>query len=84
MYALLISEENLELLTQVVPPTTGVRPRPNYQTFIKHRVRWYLVAPYVTHYGEVQPWAVMPEYILKQDYEYDHETIDTEWTHIER
>lgn len=54
------------------------------ELYLKNRNYWYLVRGYVDERGRVSDYAILPEYLVKQHFDYDPIKIKTDWDQIVR
>lgn len=81
MHVILINEANLpEILKRLNKPDINV-----IHTFgpylAQTNAKWYYISGYYSPRGSYPDWNIVPEHALKK-FEYDKDTIDTEWTMI--
>lgn len=85
MHAILISDENR---SEIEAHNLSLPEREDdvfdYTIYQNRTSNWYYVSGYVSPTGEYVPWVTMPEYILRQDFEYDPFKIETDWDQIVR
>ena len=79
MFAIQISNDNESKIRDRVQMNPGDR---TLEMCIKSEKIWYIISGYVLSSGVVQDWAVLPQYVVERNYDYDDETIKTDWTQI--
>lgn len=81
MFAIQISSDNEAKIRERIQTKPGDR---TFEYCIKSEKPWYVISGYVLSSGVVQDWAVLPHYVVTRNYDYDEETIKTDWTQIFR
>lgn len=82
MFAILITNQNMpKIVQEELLPTSILRA---IQIYLAKRERWYLIRGYVTLWGNLEPWALLPAWILERRYDIDPDKIKTEWSQIVR
>lgn len=83
MFAILIAEENLQKIHTIQYP--GHSPDElNMRLYTEHHNSWYFVHGYVDNRGRYTDWAILPEYILVDNFEFDKDKAQTDWDQIVR
>jgi len=82
MHAILITEENAAKIEE--SGFTAIRPMHTIEVYMSNHKDWYLVSGYVGEDGYFQDYAVLPQYILDDNFEYDPTKIQTDWDQIVR
>lgn len=80
-FAILFNSENLsKVLThqESLERTSPIYP----DVFFKHHADWYYVQGYINERGQLIDWAIIPAYVLADNYEYDPVKIQTDWDQI--
>jgi hypothetical protein len=85
VFAILVSEENRKTVMDTIADRTPDHPV-DYDLFTNRPrgVEYYFVTGYVNDRGEVEPWAFLPSFVFRQEFEYDAERIQTEFDQIVR
>lgn len=55
-----------------------------FDTFTDSSHKWYIVTNYINRRGQPIGWRILPSYILRRDYEFDENIIETNWDQIVR
>lgn len=84
MHAKLITEENIPEIEQTVLPLQMYTSPVDLDMFAEHRGDWFIVTQYVSEYGEVADWKIIPKLVLDRSFEYDPVKIRTDWDQIVR
>lgn len=79
MFAILISEQNMDKILERVTPTP--ERHPDFNFYLKRERKYYVITGYVTEMGRVIDWVVLPDFLLKH-YEHDKNKIETDWDQI--
>jgi hypothetical protein len=52
--------------------------------YIRSHRDWYMITGYIDFAGKFHSWSIQPKYLLKTDFEYDADKIQTQWDQIVR
>lgn len=81
MFALLVNEENRELLAERIP-TDRPDKLVDLDIFINHSKDWYAVTGYTTRQGKVIDWTIFPANMFLDLFDYDLNKVRVEWSQI--
>lgn len=81
MFAILINEENMPKIRERITVDSELA---NAMTYLRMPKIWFVVTGFVTESGKYFPYAVLPAYMLKNDFDYDPVKIQTDWDQIVR
>lgn len=84
MFAIKITEENMEKIKEAMPMLHGPYLRAIEAKYMDRRVPWYFIRGYVDQRGRLHLFNLLPVFILDQHFEIDTEKAKTDWDQIVR
>jgi hypothetical protein len=83
MFAILISTENLPVIALRMEHHSDFDMK-DLDMYIRSHRDWYMITGYIDFAGKFHSWSIQPKYLLKTDFEYDADKIQTQWDQIVR
>jgi len=84
MFAIKITEENMEKIKEAMPALHGPYLATIERKFMEREVPWYFIRGYVDRRGRVHLFNILPVYVMDQHFTYDTEKAKTDWDQIVR